>query len=475
MLEHINSFLFDKCCLILLAFTGGFMMLRTRFFPLRHAPLIYKKTIKSLFEKDADGNTSFGAVCTALGATLGVGNIAGVSAAIVLGGPGAVFWMWVSACLGCATAYSENVLGVFYRRRSATGFRGGAMYYLSDGLGRKKGCRLLGKTLARLFAFFCILASFGIGNISQINTITVNMKTSLDLAFLSDINLLGTDLYSLLLGLALAAAAGFCLLGGEKRLFKMTEKIVPFMVIGYLLGCGVIIARNINLLASAIGAIFRFAFSPPAALGGVSGATLGKVIGIGFRRGMFSSEAGLGSSVIVNSAASEREPAVMGMWGIFEVFVDTVVVCTVTALCVLCSGFVDLTSGAAVDCEASALVNLCFDRFFGRAGGVFIALSILFFAFASVLGWSYYGAAAWEYLFGGKTAVYKAIFTAFVLLGTNIDASLSWALSDTANALMMLPNLIGVLSSNRVVVSVTQNYLARTLKHKKIKPLVNQF
>lgn len=463
MLELINGVLWDKVCLFLLVFTGGFMAVKTRFFAFRHGGLIFRKTAKTLFSRQGGegGISSFGAVCTALAATLGVGNIAGVSSALAIGGPGALFWMWVAAVFGFSTSYSENALGHFYRCRGADGgFRGGAMYFLKYGLGNRKGFRKLSRFLSFLFCFFCILASLGIGNASQINTIAVNMKSAFDIRALSDIKLLGTDLYSLLLGTFLALAVGAVLLGGITRLSKITEKIVPVMVLGYILGCSVIIVKNSHLLLEAICSVFRFAVTPRAALGGTAGAALSRVIGIGFRRGMFSSEAGLGSSVIVNSASREKESAVMGMWGIFEVFLDTILVCTVTALCVLCSGFFDLEHGILLkNVESSALVSETFCRFFGVWGGRFIAVSILLFAFATVLGWSYYGTAAWEFLFGGDTAVYKTVYILFILVGANIDVALVWALSDTANALMMIPNLFGVLFCHRTVSSLTQDYI----------------
>ena len=486
--DVVNTFIWTTLGLALLLGTGVLTTVVTRFFQVARIKLWWKNTIGSMFSKEVithnkDGKaiSPFQALCTALAATIGVGNIAGVAAAICIGGPGAVFWMWVAAFFGMMTNYSENVLGIYYRRRNEKGeWSGGAMYYLQDGLGAKKGCKTIGKVLAVLFAICTLLASFGIGAMGQVNKIVVNIESAFPIAALTSVQLYdGVTLYSLIIGLVLVALAAAITLGGLKRVAAFAEKVVPFMVVLFIAGGLVIIAVNYQAILPAFGAIFSTAFTPVAAAGGVAGAALRTVIVQGFKRGVFSNEAGLGSSVMVHSNSNVKEPVKQGMWGIFEVFADTMVVCTLTALVVLTSGLYNLQTGALVEGVSDAtLVASAFNSVFSFAdiGGKFVAVAILLFAFTTVLGWNHYGTKAWEYLFGVKTTVvYVIIHLAMILCGALMTSSLAWDISDTFNGLMMIPNLIGVIALSGLVCKITKNYLDRTVRHLDVAPLITAF
>lgn len=486
--DVVNTFIWTTLGLVLLLGTGILTTLVTKVFQVSQLKLWWKNTIGSLLQKevighDKDGRaiSPFQALCTALAATIGVGNIAGVAAAICIGGPGAVFWMWVAAFLGMMTNYSENVLGIYYRRRNANGeWSGGAMYYLRDGLGSKKGCRQLGKVLAVLFSIFTLLASFGIGAMGQVNKIVVNIESAFPIQALANVSLYeGVSLYSLVIGLALVALAAAITLGGLKRVASFAEKVVPFMVLLFMAGSLVIIGVNGASILPALGAIFKTAFTPIAAVGGVAGATIKTVMVQGFKRGVFSNEAGLGSSVMVHSNSNVKEPVKQGMWGIFEVFADTMIVCTLTALVVLTSGVYDLSTGtiaAGLGGDAT-LVAAAFNSVFSFAniGEKFVAIAILLFAFTTVLGWNHYGTKAWEYLFGVKSVnVYKVIHLVMILCGALLTSSLAWDISDTFNGLMMIPNLIGVIALSGLVAKITKNYLDRQ-KGLDVKPMLSVF
>ena len=347
-LEHyngiVNTFVWTTLGLVLLLATGVLTTILTKFFQISHIGMCWKNTLGSLFKKDVIGHSKdkksispFQALCTALAATIGVGNIAGVASAIAIGGPGAVFWMWVAAFFGMMTNYSENVLGIYYRRRNADGeWSGGAMYYLRDGLGKLKGCKWVGKTLAVLFSIFTLLASFGIGAMGQVNKIVLNLESAFRIDALANIQVFdGVSLYAVILGIILVIIAGLIVLGGLKRIANFAEKVVPFMVVLFIIGSVTIVAVNYANILPAFKAIFATAFKPVAVAGGVTGALIKTVMVQGFKRGVFSNEAGLGSSVMVHSNSNVKEPVKQGMWGIFEVFADTMVVCTLTALVVL--------------------------------------------------------------------------------------------------------------------------------------------
>ena len=485
--DVVNTFIWTTLGLVLLLSTGLLTTIVTRVFQVTQLKLWWKKTIGSLLQKDVIGHNKdgkaispFQALCTALAATIGVGNIAGVATAICLGGPGAVFWMWIAAFLGMMTNFSENVLGIYYRRRNENGeWSGGAMYYLRDGLGARKGCRQLGKVLAVLFAVFTLLASFGIGAMGQVNKIVANIESAFPIAALANVALYeGVSLYSLVIGLALVALAAAITLGGLRRVASFAEKVVPFMVVLYIVGSVIIVIVNAQNILPAFASIFSTAFTPIAAAGGVAGATIRQVMVQGFKRGVFSNEAGLGSSVMVHSNSNVKEPVQQGMWGIFEVFADTMIVCTLTALVVLTSGVYDLSTGLTVGGATDAtLVATAFDSVFGFGGigSKFVAIAILLFAFTTVLGWNHYGTKAWEYLFGVKsTKVYKVIHLVMILFGALLTSSLAWDISDTFNGLMMIPNLIGVIVLSGLVCRITKNYLDRQ-KGIDVAPMLSAF
>ena len=471
----INNVVWGWPALILLGFVGVLMTCLTKFFQLSHIGHWMKNTIGAIFkDKHVTGHTQdrtisqFQSLCTALAATVGTGNIVGVAGAIAVGGPGAVFWMWLIAFFGMMTNYSENVLGILFRRKDAQGeWHGGAMYYLRDGLGSKKGCKTIGAVLASLFSFFCLLASFGIGNMSQVNSIVSNVHTAFGIPTIAT-------------GIFLLVAVGAVILGGLKRVANITEKLVPFMVILYLLGTLVIICMHITAIPAVFVAIFKGAFSLKSATGGVVGAGIATAMKMGFKRGVFSNEAGLGSSVMVHSSSNVKEPVRQGMWGIFEVFADTIVVCTLTALSILTSGLVDLDTGmltaAGEAVGSNSLMSESFRMVFGPAGSAFVAIAILLFAYSTVLGWSHYGATACRFLLGDKAVIpYRILFCIIVLAGSVMKAQLAWDISDTFNGLMMIPNLVGVLALSPMVARCTKNYVDRILHHKDIKPMLSAF
>ena len=481
--DTVNTFVWVTLGLALLIGTGILMTLSTKFFQVFRFGHWMKETIGKLFTKKVSGHTGdkssisqFQALCTALAATVGVGNIAGVAAAIALGGPGAIFWMWVAAFFGMMTNFSENVLGIFYRRKVDGEWSGGAMYYLRDGLGKKKGCKWIGKILAVLFACFAVLASFGIGNMGQVNKIVSNLISAFDIPALSNTMVAdGVSLYAVIIGGLLMILTGLIVIGGLQRIANVAEKIVPVMIVLFIVGSLVIIGVNFDRIDDAFGAIFSSAFCGKAAWGGAVGVTLRQVITWGFKRGVFSNEAGLGSSVMVHSSSNVKEPVRQGMWGIFEVFTDTMVICTMTALVILTGGLVDLSSGVLAEGVTDAtLVASTFRGVFGVAGEMFVALAILLFAFTTVLGWSQYGSKAVEYL-GGKRAkqVYKVVFVLLIMSGAVMTSSLAWDISDTFNGLMMIPNLIGVIVLSGQVRKITKNYIDRKIKNKNVAPMLS--
>ena len=497
--SHINDLVWTKIGIFMLIGTGIFMTVITRFFQFAHIGHWVKETIGCLFNKkshsSSEGSVSqFQALCATLAATIGVGNIAGVADAIVIGGPGAVFWMWIAAFLGMMTGYSENLLGVYFRRKNHDGeWSGGAMYYLKYGLsGIKCKSKLissllkrLGKILSILFALFCVFASLGIGNMGQVDKIVANIEQALDIPALSSHVIYSSGgqsitLHSLIIGLIIMLAAGIIIIGGLKRIASFAEKIVPVMVILFLSGSLIIIISNYGNIADAFKAIFITAFKPSAIFGGACGYTISEVITSGIKRGAFTNEAGLGSSTIINSSSDVKEPVKQGMWNIFQIFIDTLVMCTITALTILTSGVYDLKTGAITESGAtgSTLVAAAFNRVlsFGSIdfGGIFIAVAVFLFAFSTLIGWSHYGSRAFEFLFGAKyTVIYKIIFVATIVLGALMTSSIAWDISDTFNGLMMIPNLIGIILLSKTVIKVTKNYIDRHLKNKDIKPLLS--
>lgn len=470
----VNDFVWGLPMLVLLVGTGILMTVLTKGFQLSHFKYWMDHTIGAIFRnkhvtahtgKDDQSISQFQSLCTALAATIGTGNIAGVAAAIAAGGPGAIFWMWTVAIFGMMTNYSENVLGIYYRRKNPAGeWSGGAMYYLRDGLGSFKGCRHIGKVLALLFSVFCVIASFGIGNMSQINSIAANMRVVFSIP-------------NWVTGLCLMAIAALVVVGGLKRIAAVAEKLVPGMALLYVIGALVIVVWNYQSILPAFASIFKGAFAMKAVGGGIVGSGVKAAVTWGMKRGVFSNEAGLGSSVMVHSSSNVKEPVTQGMWGIFEVFADTLVVCTLTAMAVLTSGLVDLDTGTVLtSMEKTAMVAEAFSLHFGSFGGAFIAIAILLFAFSTVLGWSHYGTKAFEYLFGTRaTIVYKILFVLFIIVGATMQLDLAWDLSDTFNGLMAIPNLIGVVALSGLVRKITRNYIDRRFCGENIEPMYSAF
>ena len=472
--DAVNGFVWGLPMLVLLIGTGIMMTVRTGFFQLTHFRHWMKNTIGAIFRdshvtahtgKDDKAISQFQSLCTALAATVGTGNIAGVSAAIVSGGPGAIFWMWLVSFFGMMTNYSENVLGIFYRRKNEKGeWCGGAMYYLKDGLGAKEGMKKVGMVLASAFALFCVIASFGIGNMSQVNTIAANMNNAFGVS-------------NVIVGIILVILSAFVIIGGIKRIARVTELLVPFMAVAYVIGALIVIFKNIGVMPAVLASIFKGAFSMRSAAGGVVGYGVMKALTWGMKRGVFSNEAGLGSSVMVHSASNVKEPVAQGMWGIFEVFADTIIICSLTAFTILSSGLVDLETGTMISTSLStALVSEAFSTVFGRAGTAFIAIAVFLFAYSTTLGWSEYGTRAFEYLFGTRRVIiFRVIFVCFIMVGATMNLSLAWDLSDTFNGLMAIPNLIGVITCSSTVIAITKNYIDRKIRNKDIEPMYSAF
>ncbi|MBO4889587.1 MAG: alanine:cation symporter family protein [Lachnospiraceae bacterium] len=481
--DAVNSFAWGTFGLVLLLGTGIICTVVTRFFQLTHIRHWWSRTFgiaksEGRIINDAGALSQFRAFCTALCATIGTGNIAGVSTAICVGGPGAVLWMWVAAFFGMMVKYSENVLGLYYRRRNSEGaWSGGPMYYLEDGLGSIKNCKRLGKILGVLFCIFTVLASFGIGNMGQINKITINFQST----FLSGMDhdlIMGVPKANWIIGFVLMITAAVIILGGFRRLAAVSEKLIPFMSIAYILGCLVMILLHITNIPDVFSSIFRFALGTDAVKGGVAGTAVQlafNTIKNGCKRGVFSNEAGLGSSVMVHSNSCVREPVRQGMWGIAEVFLDTIVICTMTAIVVLNSGAIDLETGLVKEgVNDSTLVAKAFGSTLGRPGEWFVVLALTLFAFTTVMGWSYYGAKVTEYLLGVTFArVYRIIFIGLIVLGAIMESSLAWDISDTFNGLMMIPNLIGIIVQIPLIILLTQNYVDRRIKGRDVEPILS--
>lgn len=434
--EAINNFVWGPVMLVLLVGTGVYLTVRTNFMPITKLGYILKNTLFKMFEKESTGEgeiTAFQAVATALAATVGTGNIAGVATAIAIGGPGAIFWMWISALFGMATKFAEVVLSIEYREETKDGrFVGGPMYYIANGLNWK--------WLASIFALFGALASFGIGNMTQANSISASMEVTFGIP-------------TLVTGIIVAVAAGAVMLGGLKRIAQVTEMLVPFMATLYILGGLTILIRNANAIPAAFGLIFRSAFSGTAAVGGFVGSTMALAARMGVARGVFSNEAGLGSAPIAHAAATTDHPVRQGLWGVFEVFVDTLVICTITALSIIVTGV--WNSGVS----GAALTTMAFDTSLPVLGKYIISIGILLFAFSTLLSWSYYGERCLEFLFGPKAIIpYRIIFIPFIVIGAVGGLEIIWDIADTLNGLMAIPNLIGILGLSGVVISLTKDF-----------------
>ncbi len=432
---------------------GLWLSFRTGFIQFRKFSYALKNTIGKIFEKkDAQSGamTPFQAVCTALAATVGTGNIAGVAGAIALGGPGAVFWMWISAFLGMCTKFSEVTLAVHFREKNAHGdYVGGPMYYIKNGLGSKW------KFLAVLFSCFGIVAVFGTGNATQVNTIITAINTALLNYNVVSENSIPT--LNLILGIVIAILIGVVLLGGIKRIGRVTERLVPFMALFYIvLAIGVIIVKAPQI-PSVFVSIFEGAFKPSAVTGGIVGSMF-MSMKRGVSRGIFSNEAGLGTGSIAHACADTDEPVHQGLFGIFEVFADTIVICTMTALVILLSQ-VPITYGQAAGAE---LTIAGFTSVYGNWVSVFTAVAMCCFAFSTALGWGLYGARCLEFL-GNEKVIrpFMVVYSLVAIIGATMDLGLIWGISDTFNGLMAIPNLIALFLLSGTVVKLTKEYFAK--------------
>ena len=445
----VNNFIWGVPAMICIIGVGLLLSIRTGFLQIRKFPYAMKVTIGRMKKKEAsDGAlTPFQAVCTALAATVGTGNVAGVAGAIAIGGPGAVFWMWISAILGMCTKFSEVTLAVHFRETNAKGeLVGGPMYYIKNGLGKRW------MWLAYLFSAFGVLTVFGTGNATQVNTIT----TAIDSA-LFNYNLISEEAaptLNLVIGIILAVLIALILIGGIKRIGQVTEKLVPFMAIIYILLAVGVVLINFRSIPAVFGAIFEGAFHPAAVTGGAVGSFF-MSMKKGVSRGIFSNEAGLGTGSIAHACADTRKPVKQGFFGIFEVFVDTIVICTLTALVILCSG-------VAVDYGEAAGAELTINGFTSVYGGwvsVFTALAMCCFAFSTIIGWGLYGTRCVEFLLGtGANKPFMILYALVAIVGATMNLGLMWSIAETFNGLMVIPNLIAVFLLSGVVVKLVKQY-----------------
>ena len=446
----VNNFIWGVPAMICIIGVGLYLSIGTRFIQIRKFPLAIKTTIGRIFRKkdSSDGTmTPFQAVCTALAATVGTGNIAGVAGAIAIGGPGAVFWMWVSAFLGMCTKFSEVTLAVHFRERNAHGdYVGGPMYYIKNGLSKNW------HWLAVLFSVFGVLTVFGTGNATQVNTIT----TAIDTALLN-YHLISPDsvkTVNLILGVVIAIIVGLVLLGGVKRIGKVTEKLVPFMALLYIvLSLGVVLL-NIEHVPSVFASIIHGAFNPSAVTGGIVGSFF-LSMKKGVSRGIFSNEAGLGTGSIAHACADTQKPVKQGLFGIFEVFTDTIVICTLTALVILVSG-ISIPYGADAGAE---LTISGFTATYGNWVSIFTAIAMCCFAFSTIIGWGLYGARCVEFLFSVKVIrPFMIVYSLVAILGATMDLGLLWSIAETFNGLMSIPNLIALFLLSGTVIKLVKEY-----------------
>lgn len=489
--------------LALMLFTGVTLTFRTGFFQIRKFPIVLKSTVFSKSEKN-DEISPFAAMCQALAATLGTGNIAGVSTAVAIGGAGAVFWMWISAIFGMMTGFAENALGMMYRKRENGVNKGGAMYYIRDGLAENAKTRPLSRPLSLMYAALCVISGFGMGNAAQMNSAAEAMKS-------------GFGIPPIVTGVVLAVLAAFIVFGGAKRISAVSAKLVPLMSGFYIIGCLYIVIRNGAELPEVFGSIFRSAFGLSQIGGGIAGSAVKTAISMGFKRGVFSNEAGLGTSVFAHTASGIKSPLVCGMWSIFEIFFDTIVMCSLTALTLMSSpcrvplyyetlnnvseeaahfritdseGLITegitlpeeipcvtidgeqitarvklsgvcysnlftvkgtVEGGRIVSAEIEpvcgvGLAEYAFTGSFGKIAGGILAVLVMLFAFSTVLGWSYFGSEAVEFLCGARfRKPFCVAFIVFAVVGAVADMRLAWGIADLLNGLMAIPNLTAVL------------------------------
>lgn len=466
IVKQLNDLAWGPWMLILLVGTGVYLTYRVGFIQLTKFGYAMKNTIGKLFQKQTAGGgeiTPFQALTTALAATVGTGNIAGVTGAIAVGGPGAVFWMWISAFFGMVTKYAEVVLAVKYRERNEKGdYVGGPMYYIRNGLGRKWNW------LAVAFALLASLAAFGIGNMTQVNTIATTFNATID-AFGGNTGARTIELFgqivpvsSIAIGLFVAVVVAMVLFGGIKRIGSVTETMVPVMAAIYIICSLVVVFKNLDAVGGIFAMIFKGAFNAEAALGGAFGITIMTTIQKGVGRGVFSNEAGLGSAPMAHAASSEKDPVKQGMYGIFEVFMDTIVICTLTALTLL-SGVhsgVEIVWGQSAGTE---LIIASFSTVFGqKMGSLIVAVGIGLFALSTILSWSLYGTRCCEFLLGHKSVpVYQTLFVMVIIIGATLELDLVWNIADTLNGFMAIPNLVALLGLSGVVIKLTKDHFEK--------------
>ena len=451
--QAVNSFIWGIPAMVCIIGVGLLLSVRTGFLQIRKFPYAIRTTIGRIFRrKDAsDGAmTPFQAVCTALAATVGTGNIAGVAGAIAIGGPGAVFWMWCSALLGMCTKFAEVTLAVHFRERNKNGeLVGGPMYYIKNGLGSRW------QFLAVLYSLFGVLTVFGTGNATQVNTIVTAIDSAL-LATGSGLNGILPTL-NLIVGVVVAMMVAMVLLGGVKRIGSVTEKLVPFMALFYIVLALGVVALNYRRFPAVLASIVGGAFDPQAVTGGAIGSVF-LSMQKGVSRGIFSNEAGLGTGSIAHACADTHKPVKQGMFGIFEVFADTIVICTLTAMVILCSG-VPVGYGSAAGAE---LTISGFTATYGGWSSIFTAVALCCFAFSTIIGWGLYGSRCIEFLFHTDKVVgpFLVVYSFVSILGATVDLGLLWSIADTFNGLMSIPNLIALLLLSGTVAKLTKEFFA---------------
>ena len=487
--SFINGIVWGWPMIVLILGTGILITIRTKFMQVRKFKVSIDETIKPTLKsigrknpkktKKENSISQFEAFATAISGTVGTGNIIGVSSAIMTGGPGAVFWMWVSAFFGMITNYAENVLGLYFRKKEKNGdFSGGPAYYLSEGLANKKGklgavLKVVGKILGVMAAVFCTFAAIGMSG-AQTNKMSGT--------FQSVFTEVDKTTVALIVGIAVAVILALIILGGIKSIGRVASILIPFMSLLFIAMAIIIVAANLSNLTWVFEMIFKNAFSFKSMAIGTGSYAFGQIIQKGLARGVFSNEAGLGSSVIAHSASEVREPVKQGLWGIFEVFFDTFIICTLTAVVVLISYGHDemaLYSGTYIDTQMSMM---SFEKTFGLFGKTVYAIIIPLFAFTTILAWSYYGEKSVDFLFrktgekGRKiaTTIFKVAYVLLVIVSAVIDGELAWAISDTFNGLMALPNLIGLVLLSGLVVEISKNYFLRK-KGQDIEPMLSAY